>query len=101
MSLAIAYSHRAELLNHLFHGYTGPAFAVRFPMWSWHSRPSIEPAFSLVFRSFEAAEELLLNSSETNLGEAFVSGELDVEGDIFSAFEVAEWLINRPMSVGN
>lgn len=101
MSLAIAYSHRADLLNHLFHGYAGPPFAVRFPLWTWHSRFSAEPAFTLVFRSFEAAESLLLNSSETALGEAFVSGELDVEGDIFSAFEVAEWLINRPMSVAN
>jgi cyclopropane-fatty-acyl-phospholipid synthase len=101
MSFASDVLLRIKLLNHLFLGYAGPAFAVRFPLWSWHSAPSIQPIFSLIFRSSETFERLLQNSSETELGEAFVSGELDVEGNIFSAFALGEWLLNRHKSLGN
>lgn len=99
MSLASDYSHRTGLLNHLFHGYTGPAFAVRLPLSTWHSAGSRQPKFSLVFRTHDAFDELL-RPSETSLGEAFVSGELDVEGDLFAAFDLAEWLFNRPATLG-
>lgn len=99
MSLASDYSHWIKILNGLFHGYAGPAFSVRFPMWTWHSAPSSQSVFSLVFCKSETFDKLL-QASETSLGEAFVSGELDVEGDIFSAFQVAEWLLNRHMGVG-
>jgi cyclopropane-fatty-acyl-phospholipid synthase len=43
----------------------------------------------------------LIQPSETALGEAFISGQLEVEGDIFSAFDVAEWLLSRHAGVGN
>lgn len=99
MSLASDYSHRIDLLNTLFHGYAGPAFTIRFPMWTWHCEKSHQPVFSLVFRSSETFDKLL-QPSETSLGEAFVSGALDVEGDIFSAFDVAEWLLNQHMGMG-
>jgi cyclopropane-fatty-acyl-phospholipid synthase len=49
----------------------------------------------------EKAFDKLMRPSETALGEAFISGELDVEGDIFSAFEMAEWLLNRSPSLRN
>jgi cyclopropane-fatty-acyl-phospholipid synthase len=101
MSLASAYSHQNKVLTHLFLGYTGPAFAIRFPLWSWRSLPSADPAFTLIFRSSDIVNGLFLNPSETGLGEAFVSGDLDVEGDIFSAFDVAEWLLSRRLTLGN
>ena len=43
----------------------------------------------------------LMRPSETGLGEAFISGDLDVEGDIFSAFDMAEWLLSRSPSLRN
>ena len=95
MSLASIYSRRTRLLNHLFLGYTGPPFYIRVPSWSWRSTPSSNPAFTLIFTSPEALNTLLQNPTEIGLGEAFVSGRLDVEGDIFSAFDVAEWLLSR------
>ena len=100
MSIGSDYSHRIRLLNELFRGYTGPAFAIRFPLWTWHSAASRQPVFSLVFRRQEAIEELL-QPSETALGEAFISGDLDVEGDIFATFDVVEWLLGRHIGLGS
>jgi len=42
-----------------------------------------------------------MRPSETALGEAFISGDLDVQGDIFSAFDMAEWLLSRSPSLRN
>lgn len=100
MSLASDYSDRIKVLDKLFLGYAGPAFAIRSPFRIWHSVPSRPPIFSLVVRSPETFDKLM-QPSEIALGEAFVSGELDVEGDIFSAFDVAEWLLNREPGLGN
>lgn len=100
MSLASDYSRRINLLNNLFHGYAGPAFTIRFPMWTWHSVSSGQPVFSLVFSNSDIFDKLL-KPSETSLGEAFVSGELDVDGDMFSAFDVGEWLLNQHMGMGS
>jgi cyclopropane-fatty-acyl-phospholipid synthase len=100
MSLACTYSHQITLLNNLFLGYVGPTFAVRFPLWTWHSAASRQPAFSLIIRSMETLDRLL-QPSETALGEAFISGDLDIEGDIFSAFDLAEWLLSRQTGLRN
>lgn len=100
MSLAYAYSDRIKQLNNLFCDYAGPAFAVRLPTWSWRSAPSRQPSFTLVFRDPETFNKLM-RPSETALGEAFISGELDVEGDLFSAFDFSEWLLSRHTSLGD
>lgn len=100
MSLACTYSHRINQLNDHFCDYAGPAFAIRFPAWSWRSAPSRQPRFTLVFRDPETFDKLM-RPSETGLGEAFISGELDVEGDLFSAFGFVEWLLSRRTSLGN
>jgi cyclopropane-fatty-acyl-phospholipid synthase len=100
MALAYTYLHQIKLLDNIFRGYVGPAFTIRFPMWSWRSTDSVRPVFGLVIRSSETFDKLM-QASETALGEAFVSGEIDVEGDIFSAFEVAEWLLNRHAGLGS
>jgi cyclopropane-fatty-acyl-phospholipid synthase len=100
MSLADVYSYRIKLFNNMFLGYVGPAFDIQLPSWSWRSASS-EPIFSLIFRSSETIDRLFLNASEAALGEAFISGDLDVKGDIFSAFDVVEWLLNRHTTLGN
>jgi cyclopropane-fatty-acyl-phospholipid synthase len=99
MPLASACFRCIHLLNNLFLGYAGPAFAIHFPFWSWQSNPSAPPVFALKLRSDHAFEKLLQSPSETALGECFVSGELDVEGDLFSAFAVGEWLLSRKMGL--
>lgn len=101
MSLADVYSHRIKQFNSLFLGYVGPAFDIHLPAWSWRTSPSAKPIFSLIFRSSETVDRLLPNPSETALGEAFISGEIEVKGDIFSAFDVVEWLLNHHTTRAN
>lgn len=100
MSIASDYSRRVRLLNKLFLGYSGPPFAIRFPLWTWHSAASRQPVFSLVLRRMDALDGLL-QPSEATLGEAFISGDLDVEGDIFSTFDAVEWLLSRHSALGS
>ncbi len=99
MALASDYSRCIKQLDSVFSGYDGPCFAVRLPLWSWHSSPG-NARFTLVIRSQKAFDKLM-RPSETALGEAYISGDLDVEGDIFSAFDMAEWLLNRSPSLRN
>lgn len=99
MSIASDYSRRIRLLNKLFRGYDGPAFAVRCPLGTWHSTASRQPVFSLRFRSLDAIDGLI-QPSETALGEAYISGDLDVEGDIFATFDAVEWLVDRRTGLG-
>jgi cyclopropane-fatty-acyl-phospholipid synthase len=100
VSIASDYSRCIRLLNELFRGYNGPAFAIHFPLGTWHSAGSRQPAFSLGFRSLEAIGGLV-QPSESALGEAFISGDLDVEGDIFATFDAIEWLLGRHAGIGN
>ncbi|MGH9562266.1 MAG: SAM-dependent methyltransferase, partial [Terracidiphilus sp.] len=87
-------------LDRFFLGYDGPPFVIRFPEWSWHSDALQQPVFSLVFRRSQTFDKLI-QPSETGLAEAFVSGDLEVRGDIFCAFDLVEWLLKRPESVAN
>jgi cyclopropane-fatty-acyl-phospholipid synthase len=50
----------------------------------------------MVFRSPDALEAMMVHPSEITLGEAFLANELDVEGDIFSVFAVAEHVFRCP-----
>lgn len=84
-------------LDLLFHEYRGAPFSVRTPQWQWASVPSRSPAFSLVFRNIHALGKLLSNPTELSLGEAFIQGDLDVEGDLFAAFEMANHVFSKPL----
>lgn len=91
---------RQELLDELFRGYTGPSFGVRF--WDgcqWAVRAGERRDFTLVLASPKALVALAAKPNEVTLGEAFIRREIDVEGDIFAVFFVAEFLFNRPRSL--
>ncbi|MFP5276161.1 MAG: class I SAM-dependent methyltransferase [Acidobacteriota bacterium] len=90
----------STVFGHLFRNYDGPAFAVR--LWdnsTWRMAADAEPVFTLVLREPEALAALVAHPSEITMGEAFVRGDLDVEGDLFSAFAVAEHLLGQPRSM--
>jgi cyclopropane-fatty-acyl-phospholipid synthase len=64
-------------------------FAVR--LWNGarvHLGPAGEP-FTLVFRSREAFRRLVLRPNTLRFAVAFADGELDVEGDLFTAVGLA------------
>ena len=82
-----------EAFGQMLKSYGPRDFAVRF--WDgtvWCAETST-PRFTLVLYS-SAALERLMNSrvSDLSLGEQFVNGEFDVEGDLESATRLAEHL---------
>jgi hypothetical protein len=55
-----------------------------------------KPVCTIVIESPQALTALIAEPNEITLGEAFIHGDLDVEGDIFSVFSIAEYIFNRP-----
>jgi cyclopropane-fatty-acyl-phospholipid synthase len=99
-----AQACKAAVLNSLFHEYGGPPFSVRlWDGWQWSSMaPSPandKPVCTIVVNKPEALTSLIARPNEITLGEAFIRGDLDVEGDLFSVFQVAEHLFNRPRTL--
>ncbi len=83
-----------------FEGYGGPAFAIR--LWDgsrWSSSTNARPACTILLENPSALASLVVEPNEIGLGEAFIHGDLDVEGDIFSVFSIAEHLLNRPRAL--
>lgn len=79
-------------------------FAVRY----WDGvvdRPlgvgSPPPAFTLVVRSPGALRRAFLAPSELHLGEAYVRGDIDIEGNMEAAVELGDVLRQRLASPGN
>lgn len=89
--------NKAKALDALFAGYEGPAFAIRlWTGWSWTPSVNERPLCTIVLENPGALAEFVSHPDEITLGEAFVRGDLDVEGDIFAVFAVAEHLFDRP-----
>lgn len=87
----------ANFLEKLFQGYEGPNFEVG--LWDhsrWRFSERGNPACTIVFKTSAALRSLLINPNEVTLGEAFIHDDLDVEGDLFSVFDVVEHVLNRP-----
>jgi cyclopropane-fatty-acyl-phospholipid synthase len=81
----------------MFVGYAGPAFRIRlWDGWSWTCSDNDNPRFTLFVHSAEALETMMVRPSEITLGEAFLAKDIDVEGDIFSVFAMAEHVFRRP-----
>lgn len=90
-------SQRNSALNALFKGYEGLAFAVRlWDGWRWRSAVAGEPVCTIVLHSPDALTTLTERASEITLGEAFLSKKIDVEGDLFSAFDIVKYVFQRP-----
>jgi len=93
-------SRKTQILADLFSGYEGPAFAIRlWDGWSWSSSANQKPACTVVLENPKALALFIGEPNEITLGEAFIRCDLDVEGDIFSVFSVAEHLLGRPRSL--
>ncbi len=97
--LASARLQRARVFSALFEGYEGPAFGIRlWDGWLWFSSDGERPVCTIVVENPHALRSLVDEPNEITLGEAFINGDLDIEGDIFSVFSIAEHIFNRPRS---
>lgn len=89
-------SKSLSLLQELLGGFHPREFAVR--LWDGSvlpPGPGLPARFTLAIRSPGALRTLFLSPTELSLGEAFIHGRLDIEGDLGSAFALAEYLV-RP-----
>jgi cyclopropane-fatty-acyl-phospholipid synthase len=95
--LASVFCQRATMLELLFAGYDGPAFSIRlWDGWSWSSSQRDSPRCTLVIRSADALDAMMVRPSEVTLGEAYLAKDIDVEGDIFAVFAMAEHVFRSP-----
>ncbi|MGB6191600.1 MAG: cyclopropane-fatty-acyl-phospholipid synthase family protein [Terracidiphilus sp.] len=95
-----ALIHKAAVFDTVFHGYEGPPFSIRlWDGWQWSSHQHESPVCTIVVNSPDALASLVADPNELTLGEAFIHEEVDVEGDLFSVFQIAEHLFDRPHTV--
>jgi cyclopropane-fatty-acyl-phospholipid synthase len=87
----------SHVLDELLADYGKQDFQMR--LWdgtTWGA--SGNPKFSLLLKNPEALRTLFISPSELSLGEAYITGTLDVEGDLEAAFELGDYLLSRSRS---
>jgi cyclopropane-fatty-acyl-phospholipid synthase len=91
-----------EILDDLFAGYTEPRLTVR--LWdgtTWPDKVVVSPAFTLVLDHPGALRQMLLPPSDLNLGESYIYGDYDVEGDLTAAFPLASYFEGIDLGLGD
>lgn len=89
-----------RLIQELLAGYWPRNFGVR--LWdgaTWEPDRGMSARFTLVFNTPAAVRALFTQPFELSLGEAFIHKDLDIEGDINAAFNLADYLINRSWGI--
>jgi cyclopropane-fatty-acyl-phospholipid synthase len=79
----------AKLLERVFARLPVP---ITFRLWDGtiaRAGGGGESGFAIVFRSARAFRRLIRRPTPLRFGEAFLSGELDIDGDMFAAMRVA------------
>ena len=89
-----------EFLDTLFREYGPREFGIR--LWDGTTVPAdpgAEERFTFVFRRPGVLRSMFLRPSELSLGEAYVHGDVDIEGNLEAVFPLAEWLLeaSRPL----
>ncbi len=73
------------VLDRLFHGAAPP---IGFRFWDGTTLGPSDAKATVVLRSPMALRRILYAPGELGFGRAYVAGELDVDGDIFAAFDL-------------
>ena len=84
----MASATAARVLRRVFDGVDAP---ITFRLWDGTTTRvgRGEARFAIVFRSRPVFRRILLRPTPLRFGEAFIAGELDIEGDIFAAMRTA------------
>ncbi len=96
MSMAVARKTSQRVVTELFGPQDERNFDVRY--WDGTSEPAgrgVQPSFTLVLRHAGALRRMLLPPTERALGEAFVRGDVDVEGNLEEATALGECIRRR------
>ncbi len=101
ISLSTTDATRSRVASLLDQFFPPPrAFGVR--LWDGTKLPSVErPIFTLVLNHPGALRRMFTPPVELSLGEAFIYGDFDIEGDIFSAFSLVDTITARTLSPGD
>jgi cyclopropane-fatty-acyl-phospholipid synthase len=92
-----------QILSEIFGGFDREDYGVR--LWDgsiWQPPSSIDrlhPSFMMVLNHPGSLRTMFGNPSPVNLGEAFLSGSFDIEGDLFSACELGDHLMRLQPSL--
>jgi cyclopropane-fatty-acyl-phospholipid synthase len=89
------------LLETLWGDLRARDFAVRF--WdgtTWDVEAECPCRFTLFLKSPEALSKLLIAPSDLALGEAYVFQDIDIEGDVESALDLADEIMHRRGGLG-
>lgn len=76
----------------------------RIRLWdgtTWHPDPGVGSHFTLILRNPSVLRNMLWHANELSLAEAFISGELDIEGDLEQAMPLAEYLSHHTATWGS
>lgn len=94
MEMISIRSERTRIFDRIFKNYRDKAFEVlTFDGWSWVSSTAQKPACTIILRTPGALQALIQGPSDLTLGEAYIDGHIDVQGDLSAVFPIAEYLI--------
>ena len=90
-----AWQHTVALIDRLFP--PSRRFAVR--LWDGTTLPGVAPAFTLVLNHPGALRRMLRPPAERSLGEAYIAGDFEIEGDLFAAVALFDSLAAQRISL--
>ena len=82
-----------DLLGGVFAGYPGRDFAVR--LWDgaiWEPAGASEHRFTIVLNHPAALRRMFFPPTERRLGEAYMFGDFEIEGNMYEAIDLARYL---------
>jgi len=85
-----------QFLDELTGGYPHHDFAIR--LWDGTVMGNPDRRFTLALNHPGALRNMFVSPNELALGEAFICGDFEIEGDVEAAFQLADFLINHEYS---
>jgi cyclopropane-fatty-acyl-phospholipid synthase len=88
-----------SFIRHVLKEYSEKNFAIR--LWDGsliNARENVAPHFVLVLRHPNALTSMFRSPLERSLGEAYIYGDVDVEGNLAAIFPLADFFIRRRWS---
>jgi len=79
-------------LRPILHGLLGEDFPLRLRAWDGSEAGPADSAATLVVHTPRALRRFLWSPDELGLGRAYVSGDMDIEGDIYAALSLPDLL---------
>jgi cyclopropane-fatty-acyl-phospholipid synthase len=93
-----AVRNSIQLLQELTKDFHRSDFGVR--LWDgsvWGEAKN--PVFTIVLNHRDALGNMLADASELSLGEAFIAGDFEIEGDMEKAFTLGDHLLSKELSL--